>query len=102
MLVCALLHNFARETAGAARTRLSLRPLFEESVKKQQTSGALRGESYTHVLKPSLRAKRSNPSFLHCCAMDCFVACAPRNDGEATRTPVQKVSGITINYSSKP
>src|SRR5438309_7247895 len=30
-----------------------------------------------------------------------------RNDGgptrrEATRTPVQKVSGITINYSSKP
>jgi hypothetical protein len=29
MLVCAFLHNFARETAGAARTRLSLRPLFE-------------------------------------------------------------------------
>jgi hypothetical protein len=30
---------FARETAGAARTRLSLRPLFEEGGKKQQTSG---------------------------------------------------------------
>jgi hypothetical protein len=32
--------NFARETAGAARTRLSLRPLFAERVKKlTQTSG---------------------------------------------------------------
>src|ERR1700722_7050278 len=27
MLVCGFLHNFAHETAGAARTRLSLRPL---------------------------------------------------------------------------
>src|SRR5665647_2951651 len=30
MLVCASLHNLARETAGAARTRLSLRPLAHE------------------------------------------------------------------------
>jgi hypothetical protein len=30
---------FARETAGAARTRLSLRPLFEEGGKKQQNPG---------------------------------------------------------------
>src|ERR1700686_1198071 len=42
MLVCAFLHNFARETAGAARTRLSLRPLFEVGGKKQQTPGETR------------------------------------------------------------
>ena len=30
MLVCALLVHIAHETAGAARTRLSLRPLFGE------------------------------------------------------------------------
>ena len=30
MLVCVFLHNFAHETAGAARIRLSLRPLFVE------------------------------------------------------------------------
>src|SRR6202521_3246806 len=42
MLVCVSLHNLARETAGAARTRLSLRPLFEEGGKKQQTPGETR------------------------------------------------------------
>ena len=31
MLVCVFLHNFAHETAGAARIRLSLRPLFERA-----------------------------------------------------------------------
>src|ERR1035441_10301520 len=30
MLVCASLHHLARETAGAARTRSSLRPLYYE------------------------------------------------------------------------
>ena len=35
----------------------------------------------TRIKAPStsLRAKRSNPTFL-CCGMDCFVASAPRND----------------------
>ena len=37
--VCTIL---ARETAGAARTRLSLRPLFDEGGKKQQTPGKTR------------------------------------------------------------
>jgi hypothetical protein len=31
MLVCVFLHHLARETAGAARTRSSLRPLISES-----------------------------------------------------------------------
>ncbi|MVT75708.1 hypothetical protein GPL20_22135 [Bradyrhizobium cajani] len=30
----------------------------------------------------SLRAKRSNPESLRGRTLDCFVACAPRNDGE--------------------
>jgi hypothetical protein len=33
-------------------------------------------------LSTSLRARRSNPFFLCCFQMDCFVASAPRNDGE--------------------
>jgi hypothetical protein len=33
MLVCVFLHKFAHETAGAARTRLSLRPLVFEGDK---------------------------------------------------------------------
>ena len=35
MLVCVSSHSFARETAGAARTRLSLRPLFSGGPNEQ-------------------------------------------------------------------
>jgi hypothetical protein len=49
MLVCAFLHIFARETAGAARTWLSLRPLFEEGGKKQQNPGETRRGNYMRV-----------------------------------------------------
>ena len=43
MLVCVFLHNFAHETPGAARIRLSLRPLFAEGKEfSLQTSGASR------------------------------------------------------------
>jgi len=41
MLVCAFLHNFARETAGAARTRLSLRPLFDEGERQNAKPGRI-------------------------------------------------------------
>jgi hypothetical protein len=52
MLVCALLRTFAHETAGAASTRHSLRPLFFGRV-ILQTSGASRrenAESYSVVI----------------------------------------------------
>jgi hypothetical protein len=46
MLVCVFLHKFAHETAGAARIRLSLRPLFGEGKEfSWQTSGAVRREN---------------------------------------------------------
>jgi|ERR1700680_1511337 hypothetical protein len=45
MLVCVLLCVFARETAGAACTRLSLRPLPSEGQKFAQTSDASRREN---------------------------------------------------------
>jgi hypothetical protein len=45
MLVCVFLCSFAHETAGAARTRLSLRPLLSEGGNKQQTSGDMRREN---------------------------------------------------------
>jgi hypothetical protein len=44
MLVCVFYLHFARETAGAASTRLSLRPLLSGGRKMTQTSGALRRE----------------------------------------------------------
>src|SRR4029079_10340520 len=81
MLVCALFVHIAHETAGAARTRSSLRPLFGEGKDFSHSSGAMHRENAKLYL-PSLRAQRSNP-----CGeekrMDCFVAFAPRNDGQA-------------------
>jgi hypothetical protein len=44
MLVCAFFVQIARETAGAARIRLSLRPLFSEGGSEQQNSGELSRE----------------------------------------------------------
>src|SRR5882757_4586680 len=79
MLVCAILSTLARETAGAACTRLSLRPLFKRGRNDKQNSGKSCRENEA-VCPASLRAKRSNP-FLHICgAMDCLVRFAPRND----------------------
>jgi len=55
MLVCVFLCNFAHETAGAARTRLSLRPLVIEGVKRPQSSGASRRDiADTHPLDAHL------------------------------------------------
>src|ERR1700733_11334220 len=39
MLVCVFLHHPARETAGAARTRSSLRPLIGEDAKETANPG---------------------------------------------------------------
>ncbi|TFV42050.1 hypothetical protein E4K65_35315 [Bradyrhizobium niftali] len=36
---------------------------------------------------PSLRAKRSNPESFCGGSLDCFVARAPRNDGDGARSP---------------
>jgi hypothetical protein len=60
----AYLALFAHETAGAARIRHSLRPLFEEGGTISKTSGASRRENVKLRL-PSLRGakRRSNPSF---------------------------------------
>jgi hypothetical protein len=44
MLVCVFFSLFARETAGAARTRSSLRPLFLGGDMFQQDSRVTRGE----------------------------------------------------------
>jgi hypothetical protein len=45
------LHRLAHEIAGAARTRLSLRPLLREGQTLQQTSGtACRENAHAHSL----------------------------------------------------
>jgi hypothetical protein len=43
--VCAFYVHLAHETAGAARTRLSLRPLFLKRARTTQTSGDSRREN---------------------------------------------------------
>ena len=106
--VCSCAHSFvhiARETAGAARIRHSLRPLIGEGEEfQEQTSGVSRREiaklrPTTHLSSPpsaQLRTgagtqyaaayprhcERSEAIHLSTCrGMDCFVASAPRNDG---------------------
>src|SRR5260370_36963248 len=59
--VCSCAHlfvHFAHETAGAARTRLSLRPLYFGGQRSCKPSGVSRRE----IMEPCLQAKRSPPS----------------------------------------
>src|ERR1700738_4879666 len=76
MLVCVFLCMFAHETAGAARTRSSLRPLFSEGEDFPHNSGASR-RGIEQPCLPSLRGakRRSNP-FLLCRPLDCFASLA--------------------------
>src|ERR1700676_338401 len=57
MLVCVFYLHFARETAGAARTRLSLRPLLFRRVKDDANLGRIaprdRGSVSTHNVVPA-------------------------------------------------
>jgi len=78
------LFYFAREAAGALATRLSLRPLFSraEILAQPGRIAPREGGGMFAIGAPSLRARRSNPFFLCAAAMDCFVASAPRNDGD--------------------
>ena len=49
-----LLMHIAHETAGAARTRSSLRPLFEESANDLKTSGNVcRENTDSHLVVPA-------------------------------------------------
>src|SRR5258705_9971223 len=73
MLVCVFLVHFAHETAGAARTRSSLRPLYRERVKRTANLGrpAPRecGRSFLR------HCERSDAIHVSACGgMDCFVA----------------------------
>src|ERR1700730_9197726 len=52
MLVCVFLCAFAHETAGAARTRLSLRPLLPEGEKLRKPRAFHAARMRTHALAP--------------------------------------------------
>src|ERR1700676_438660 len=52
MLVCVFLCAFAHETAGAARTRLSLRPLLPEGEKSRRPRAFHAARMRTHALAP--------------------------------------------------
>jgi hypothetical protein len=66
---CASPLLFARETAGAARTRHSLRPLSSRGARisvKLRAPRAARSRSHIRVGTTSLRAQRSNPFVTNC------------------------------------
>src|SRR5215207_1563811 len=87
---CAVLFaQIARETAGAASTRSSLRPLSSGGQTKMQTSGGMRREIAKLYQRHCERSEAIHPSA--CRAMDCFAALAmtgrERCPIRATRPP---------------
>jgi hypothetical protein len=80
MLVCALFVHIAHETAGAARTRSSLRPLTIEGEELPANLGrnASRDRETVSTVIASAAKQSIAPRKER---MDCFVAHAPRNDG---------------------
>jgi hypothetical protein len=74
MLVCAFLkRKDARETAGAACTRHSLRPLYSEGATREAKLGRIPSRE-RDVMPPSLRGakRRSNPDCRRGDIPDCF------------------------------
>src|ERR1700730_2429377 len=73
MLVCVFYLHFARETAGAARTRLSLRPLLSRRVKDDANLGRIapRDREAVFEIAPTLSSLRKQGPIttgLPCCA----------------------------------
>src|SRR6202790_4275081 len=66
MLVCVFFHNFAHETAGAARIRHSPRPLISrrETTGITRANGAARWRSHVRHRYFEEHLRRSNPFFL--------------------------------------
>jgi hypothetical protein len=95
-----VLHNFAHGTAGAARTRSSLRPLIggpKESSSKPRAHRAARSRNRIPTRHCEEPLRRSNPFFLYdllCHAMDCFAYA--RNDGFDTLWIIRKAPGLTF------
>jgi hypothetical protein len=58
--VCVLLSVFARETAGAARTRLSLRPLLSRRVKDDANLGRIAPRDREDVFTRHCRFARND------------------------------------------
>src|SRR5665647_282710 len=57
MLVCASLHNFAHETAGAACTRHSLHPPFAAGDKRRNSGASRREDAWSWLASYSLMAR---------------------------------------------
>jgi hypothetical protein len=79
MLVCVFYVHFARETAGAARIRLSLRPLLSRRVKDDANLGRIAPRECEVISRRHCeeRKRRSNPPFfLSAKKLDCFASLA--------------------------
>src|SRR6266436_1010713 len=93
-----LLCAFARETAGAARTRLSLRPLISEG----QCSGKLRAHraarSRTHIRNQERRhcEERSDEAIHPSACAALWIASRSLSSGARSRDPVARNDGLKL------
>src|ERR1700736_462803 len=84
MLVCVFYMHFARETAGAARTRLSLRPLLSRRVKDDANLGRIAPRDRGRSSRAGRGARRrSNPAFYFAVTKKAGVLRFARNDGQS-------------------
>src|SRR6478736_3625449 len=102
MLMCALFLPIAHETAGAARIRHSLRPLFSRGRRISYNSGASCRENA--MLRPAVIACDKRVAFAQ--GSPCDEAIHPsvmprdgllrfaRNDGQAMTTLLRRLSGL--------
>src|SRR6476660_10624673 len=90
MLMCALLLPIAHETAGAARIRHSLRPLFGEGGKLPANLGRNAPRERERMFSVIARSEATKQSILSLRReMDCFAALAMTSPGPLPR-PTKK------------
>jgi hypothetical protein len=94
MLVCVSLHYLARETAGAARIRLSLRPLIGEDAKETANPGrkraaGMRRRVWGDVIARSEATKQSILLFAVA-----WIASRSLSSGAHSRDPLARNDGL--------
>jgi hypothetical protein len=101
MLMRALSVHIAHETAGAARTRHSLRPLTIEG--RELIADLGRNAPRDREGVSSVIASEAKQSISpHEERMDCFVAYAPRNDGSGCLKRESEMCGQRTNHLRRP
>jgi hypothetical protein len=95
-------YPIAHGACGCRRHPAFPAPSAQEGQRIAKLRRKSRRENETACLSPSLRAKRSNPALPQQGKLDCFVACAPRNDDLVSRTRCRTSGGISGAQKTSP